>query len=474
MRIASQTNGPHAFGVLPLIAAAVLAGCQPDADEAPQPSPSRPSIFLLTLDTLRADHLSLYGYARPTTPFLESLGAGSAVFDQAYSTSSWTVPALASLITGLYPASHGVEHGAIAKPRKGVPKSQLWGQEVIPETLVTLAEVLQKAGYRTYGVVANTHADPEFGFARGFDRYACVGGSFTADRVNAVLFEWQEEIEAQRGPVFLWLHYFDPHVPYRQRAPWHADYLGEAPGEPRGDAWQAADLNEDRYRTPEARATIPAIVAAYDSEIRYWDETLRALYAGMPQLADWFTVFSADHGEEFLEHGRFQHSGNLYNETTRVPLFVLDPSQREAMRSDTPVSWVDIPPTLVSVAQGEVPAGWQGVSLVDRDGRVASDANGREYVLAFLDRAGQRQIALMGTRWKLLVSPAGAELYDLRDDPGEKRNVIAEQPEQAAQLRNRLKQLMSRIPRPRSAPVTRTLTEEQKERLRSLGYIKDD
>ena len=180
--------------------------------KSPITKKTHPSLLLITIDTLRADRLPFYGYKRNTAPFLGKLAEHGIVFTNAYSTSSWTVPAVTSMVTGVYPSSHGITRGSIKK-------AHVYRQVRIPRKLPNLPEQLQALGYRTYAITANTHLMKDLGFGRGFDRYDCIGFC-TAEKVNRVFLEWKQEIESQNSPVFVWLHYFDPHIPYIGRQPW--------------------------------------------------------------------------------------------------------------------------------------------------------------------------------------------------------------------------------------------------------------
>ena len=161
-----------------LVAAALLVGCGGEraADTPAAAAAGAPDIILITVDTLRADHVGATGYPRRTTPFIDSLAAAGTRFANAYSTSSWTAPAMVSIFTARYPSTHGVVHGLVAEGR-------VEHQEVIPSSLPTLTEGLKAAGYETFGISANRHLAHELGFGRGFDHYECVGFE-TADRVH--------------------------------------------------------------------------------------------------------------------------------------------------------------------------------------------------------------------------------------------------------------------------------------------------
>jgi arylsulfatase A-like enzyme len=197
----------------------------------------RPNVVLVVADTLRADHLPFYGYARETAPFLARLAASGAVFEQAASTSSWTAPATASLLTGLYPPQHGVVLGlrATRRMRRTQPTLEL---NRIPGAVTTLAELLHDAGYRTFGVADNITVCRELGFADGFDRWQTLpyaGAAAVADQILA----WAADLAAAR-PYFLYVHLMDPHHPLHARAPLDAHrmrvQLAMRPANRRGSA----------------------------------------------------------------------------------------------------------------------------------------------------------------------------------------------------------------------------------------------
>jgi arylsulfatase A-like enzyme len=435
------------------------------ASETKSPSTKKPSLLLITIDTLRADHLPFYGYKRNTTPFLGRLAEHGILFTNAYSTSSWTVPAITSLATGVYPCSHGVVRGV-------VNNAQVYEQKPIPRTLSTLAEQLQSLGYRTYAVTANYHLTKELGFGRGFDRYVCVGFC-AARKVNKVFLEWKREIELQKGPVFVWLHYFDPHLPYLARQPWLRRYQADK-------TKKESNIISTTMRPVQLRQLIKSkgyriltlAQSHYDSEINYCDEQIKKLFQEFPLLEQYTMVFTSDHGEEFLEHGKLTHDRDLYNETVRIPLFIRLPGQACAANSREVVSIIDIAPTLIDIAGGKIPPSWQGRALINKNGQVPFQ-EGR-YVLAHFHRYINLPLnTLIGSSWKFIVNAKTQEqeLYNLQNDPGELNNLAKSQPETLKQQSEIFRKLVLSFP---PAPITqekKTLQKEKEEELRSLGYI---
>lgn len=444
-----------------VVLALTFGGVTRATDTAPREE-ARPSILLLTVDTLRADRLTDGQCSPGIAPFLDHLASRAKVFSSAYSTSSWTVPAMASLATGLYPWSHGVVQGisrhgtVIAQPR-------------IPDAVPRLASELQRGGYRTFAVVANAHLAPELGFARGFDDYRCVGFK-PAEDVLATLRPMLDLILASdAGPFFLWLHFFDPHMPYRRRQPWFSRFAPDPTAEELAVLDRAAStwphLPREIHDHPERYAAIGE--AMYDSEIARLDALLEGLFKDEPRLAQSFVVFTADHGEEFLEHGRTGHGNNLYRETVQIPLWVRPPGGEQGSSESAVASLVDVPPTLLQVAGLNPPASWPGRSLLD-------PLPPEREVLAQLAKVPTRQLeALIGARWKLVETrPAGeTELYDLRADSAEREDLSDRLPAMAQQLRARLRGRVDALPHGAPPPAATTDDAETIEQLRALGYL---
>ena len=170
------------------------------------------NVVLITIDTLRTDHLSCYGYDRNTSPNIDKIAEKGIIFNNAIAPSSWTAPSVASLLTAVYPVNHGVNHGF------GYVKDKtLHVQEVFSSELVTLTEILKEHGYTTFGVASNLHLSEQLGFARGFDYFTCLP-FLDAPLVNETVCSWESEIK-NADRFFLWAHYFDPHHYYSARAP---------------------------------------------------------------------------------------------------------------------------------------------------------------------------------------------------------------------------------------------------------------
>jgi len=433
--------------------------------KSPITKKTHPSLLLITIDTLRADRLPFYGYKRNTAPFLGKLAEHGIVFTNAYSTSSWTVPAVTSMVTGVYPSSHGITRGSIKK-------AHVYRQERIPRKLPNLPEQLQALGYRTYAITANTHLMKDLGFGRGFDRYDCIGFC-TAEKVNRVFLEWKQEIESQNSPVFVWLHYFDPHIPYIGRQPWLNQYQSdETEGECTTISSVSRPVKLGRVLQKKGPRILTLIQSHYDSEINYCDEHIKKLFQEFPSLEQYAVVFTADHGEEFMEHGKLGHGRNLYNNTVRIPLFVRIPGKTSTTTSKDVVSLIDVAPTLLAIAGGKAPPSWQGRALINQKGRVSPMKE--RYVLAQLNNGIVSPMkALIGSNWKLIINDKtqDKELYDLMNDHTERTNITTAQPEKTKQQNDIFQKLVLTLPPAPKAKKNKPLQKDKEEMLRSLGYI---
>jgi arylsulfatase A-like enzyme len=408
-----------------LLAAGLAAGaCGREATGTARP----PNVVVYLVDTLRKDHLSVYGYHRETSPRLAEFARDAVRFETAYSTTSWTRPAVASLLTGLTPP----RHGAISRPDRLAPEARL------------LPEHLQAAGYRSLAFVTNPNVLPVWGFERGFDAFHAVEGRgpdgvALSDEVNAAVFEGLRR--DRREPFFLYVHTVDPHAPYEPPPLFRSRF----PRPP------AAEL-EARDPAVAARARLADTIAAYDAEILANDESFGALldFLRVEGLYDdALVIFTSDHGEEFRDHGELGHGLNLFQEVVQVPLLVKLPGNADAgrvVRARAPASLLDVLPTVLALAGAGPAPDAEGLDLREllRADRAGSPA-GRPFFLD-LDLAGvtvQRNVAA-GVVWggyKLLdlrEPNPGVLMFDLLGDPAERRNVAQGRRALAADLQSRL------------------------------------
>lgn len=458
MKRSPAGSGRHAR--LALLAFSMLAACGASPRESGAHA-RPPNVVVILFDTLRADHLGFLGYERDTAPFLGRLAGEAVVFPHAYSSSSWTAPATASLFTGLYVPHHGVEAGFWAHRRdtgevdaSGEPlREVVWEfpQQILPRSIRTLPQHMADAGYRTFGVSSNTNIGRRIGFQRGFEHFEKDRRADAQQLVDQVL-GWRAAMAAGE-PYFLYMHLNDAHSPYEARAPWYravADPLGER-------------------------------IARYDSEIRYLDGAMERLFEEM----GWddgrtLVVLLADHGEEFMEHGSFEHGYSLHNELNRVLMLwswqgVIEPGVVESN-----VSLVDVLPTILELCGLEPPAPRDGRSLAPllRGGEPGGEPGGERAIFAHRKRmqGGHGLWAVILGRWKLIENELNGErlLYDLHDDPLEQHDLLRERADVAADLTERL-----RAHRADATPLDPTMVRmrhdpEEIEHLEALGYTGDE
>ncbi len=408
-----------------------------------RPEAGRPDIVLVVVDTLRADHLGTYGYSRPTSPAIDAFASKATVFESATSAAPWTLPSVMSMMTGRLPSSHRVENDGLRLARD------------IP----TLAEVLGAGGYDTAGFVSHVYVDRPFGFERGFDSFEDFGLSRpdyrpetgmepTADRVTDAALDWV----ARRGarPFFLFVHYFDPHWPYTPpRAT--RDLFPNAYAGP----WDATYDSISKFQDPER--PLPDgyrqfLVDRYDGEIRFVDDQWRRLLEGLRRSgrADrtWI-VLTADHGEEFKDHGSMGHGRQLYEEVIRIPLILgraAPGASGGGSRVSLPVSSIDLFPTIVELAGlGAVP-GVQGKSLTSFSGAAGSAAAppSDRALISETVRLGAIRKAVRKEGLKLIrvMEENRIELYDLLVDPKERHDLSRER---SADARGLLRALFAEV-----------------------------
>lgn len=449
-----------------LIAALLSVGCSRPAEPAPttRPTPTNlPNIVIVTIDTLRADHLSCYGYDRPTTPFIDEIAARGCVFRNAYSTAPWTAPAMASLFTGVYPREHGVLHGTVAGERS------ILHQEQLAPSFTTVPEAFKRAGYRTFGVLSNGHTSRETGFDQGFDELVTLW--FDKSPAPNAAAERMKERLAGSSPFFFWIHYFDTHAPYLAREPWISRYSTNGPS---CELWAAMPMRELRNRLIEIQrdpAAPQALRDLYDSEINFCDRNIRDLFAALPLGGNTIVVITSDHGEEFTDHGGVGHGDTLYEEVVHVPLIIAMPPGIKIRESvDQPVSNKELLATLIEAVGLELTADIPGISLWPL---ITGGTRPDEPVFMELDRGPDWKGLRLG-RWKFMLrgKKGKAMLFDLQADPGEVRSLAKRQAAIAADLLDRLQGWMRQRP-VFAAPVSsESLNDGQRESLRSLGYTR--
>jgi arylsulfatase A-like enzyme/Tfp pilus assembly protein PilF len=415
-----RSLGRRATATLLLLAAAL--GCH----RAPPPN-----VLLVTFDTTRWDHLGFAGDPEARTPTLDALAARGLVFDHAYASVALTLPSHTTIMTGLEPLAHGVHNN---------------GRFVVPAGVETLAERLGAAGWDTAAFVSAFVLAARFGLDQGFGVYddethrptgtldLSVPERRGAETTDAAL-GWLAG-RPTATPFFLWVHYYDPHLPRTVEPPF------DAMGNP------------------------------YDAEIAYADAQLGRLLAGVAEHAgarETLIVFTADHGEGLAEHGERTHGILAYDSTLHVPLVLAGPGVPHGARRDAFARHVDIVPTVLAAVGLGAPAGLPGRDLL-RESPAADDAvgffesRGPEVDLGWAPLDGVRT-----ARWKYTARPEPRELYDVRADPGELRNRIDDAPEARAAMEALYAKLQRETPR--AEATAGQLDLDERERLAALGYV---
>ena len=437
-------------------------------------SPGATSVVLIVVDTLRADHLGLYGYDRPTSPNLDAWAADGRVFEHAFAPSPWTLPSFSSLYTGRWPLVH--QGGLATEESAGDGQTPLF---LGPDAdLPTVAETLQDAAVRTLAVATNPLLAASFGMARGFDRYdldlgPSGGSSPRAEEVVRRALALVDEVKGQ--PFFLVVHLFDPHASYDAPPPFRHTFTASMQSVFTLPVEDVLDIRRrSRELAPQDRAFV---AAAYDEEIAYTDAQLGVLRDGLAArgvLETSLIIFTADHGEELFEHGSFLHGHAMWQELLHVPLVVWGPGVAPG-REPVPVSLVDIAPTVLEGVGLASPSPFDGRSLwptLSAGVPLPTRPLFSEGVMS----GSKPQSAVVDWPRKLIVNHQDGliEAFDLVQDPHERTNLAGEARATTGALIAHLcrhQQTAQGIDRATdhlpAAPDPAVL-----ERLRALGYVR--
>jgi len=421
-------------------------------------TPDGPNVILITIDTLRADHLGAYGYERDTSPNIDKLAEDGVLYENAFSQASWTYPSLASIHTSLYPSQ----------------VSRFSMHLKISDSLLTIAEYMKNNFYGTIGVVANRYASKTYGFAQGFDvfeeRNIMDHDSITSQLVTDTAVDSIDKYG--KKPFFLWIHYMDPHSLYNHH-PEHA-YRQEnssnipVPLKERELAPIADSLNE---------ADLRFIVDTYDEEISYTDEYVGKLIEALKDKGlydNTIIVLTSDHGEEFLDRNRFGHVVTLYNELIHIPLIMHNPLD-DQLKGTTVSQNVEIRSIAGTIAEecGIPNNNFKGINLI----RTPSEDMDGEFVFSQRGKISEKlpvKRAVFMKEWKLIenVEDGTFELYNLANDPREKTNLFGSGQPGISELENLLmSQLSGFNPVLVAEPELAKPSEEDIKQLKALGYV---
>jgi arylsulfatase A-like enzyme/Tfp pilus assembly protein PilF len=422
----AQINRSGGRGVILIAAMLLFAACR---GREPR------SVLIVTFDTARADAFGVYGSRSGASPAVDRIAARGVVFESATATAPLTLPSHTSLFTGTFPPRHGVREN---------------GNNNVPESLVTLAELFHGQGYRTGAFVAAYVLDARWGLNQGFDTYS---GNFDATNpdvfsladlqrpANEVIddaLRWLQSGRKETKPFFAWVHLFDPHMPYAPPSPFR-----------------------ERYTTNP-----------YAGEIAFADSQLARLLDDI-DLDKTIIVIAGDHGEGFGEHEEHGHGLLLYEETLHVPLIIATPDGLpRGLRVVTPVSLVDVYPTVAELAGLQSPPAIQGHSLVPlcRGSRTHATPIYAE-TLYPRRRFGWSELLALRDGSRKLIDSSRPELYDLQQDPRERRDLAAARPDALREQRGQLRKAVAALEKNSVAQASLPVDAEARARLAALGYV---
>jgi arylsulfatase A-like enzyme len=446
------------------------------------PQQETKNVLLISLDTLRADHVGCYGYPRETSPNIDQLAEDSAVFFNTFATSSWTLPSHVSLMTALNCINHQVYHN---------------DQKINP-SILTLADVLREKGYFNGAITGGGFVSGSYGFNKGFDSYHVRGDinvTDQAERIGRASLDWIKRHQDRN--FFLFVHTYQIHSPYDSPSPYNESFLSEDAEFKRFDLKKYRFYQENRYSPPPTDAFRQNIIDLYDAGILYTDEVLiKALVDELKALGIYdntMIILLSDHGEEFYEHKGWAHSHSLYNEIIKVPLIIkFFASEYAGVKTKKYARLIDVMPTILDTVNIAYPDQYSdGKSLLDLvNGRNTGDGE-RIFLAEFstdpIDRMIPRKIAINQGRNKLIMndeydpqslayfsSPPPKiekfEIYDLEADPQEKTNFALSAPNLTRQLLRFME--IHFIQKCEWSAIKNDNTDEIREQLRALGYIK--
>lgn len=450
----------RAFRRLRSLAVSVLVAGSLTACSAPPPDNfAGANLILISIDTLRADHLSCYGYERPTSPFLDKLAGESVLFENVIAQSTWTTPSHAALFTSRYPTELGIR----AWPDPGR----------IPDQFPTVPEILLEAGILGYAFTESAWMDGSLGFERGFQLYDDRGGRLRRILPRAV----QALPHFDSSQFFLFLHTYDVHSYdplYRDLRDFQRPYRGKLkPGRELAQNIQRGDNRE--WREALSPQDLAYIIDLYDASIREVDTYLQSLVDTLKSRGlydNTILAITADHGEEFLDHGKTGHGYSAYDHQIHVPwLLRLPGGAYGGTRVRAQVRSIDIVPTLLDLLE---------IDHADRDFRgrsVASFFRGApQEIPAFVDRGHAPKVCVRTLDWKVIFDTERDlyEAYRIATDPGERDNVIGDEAQgPPAELTDALDAWRSSLVPPEEEPISVPLSERQRAALENLGYVTD-
>lgn len=413
------------------------------------------NVILISLDTLRADRLGCYDFHEPTSPCLDKFAQENTLFEVAVAQSPWTLPSHASLFTGLFPHKAGV-----------VSQDHSLSSEI-----PTIASMLKDKGFRTAGFVNSSWIKSETGLDQGFDDFKFFKENLedVEEKITNDAVSWLEKNKG--NPFFLFVHYYTTHSDYTPDPAFYDPFVKPYKGIANGTTRQM-----QRFRKGKVffdKEDIDHNSNLYNAEIRQLDSALDNLFKNLKKLnlmENSLVVVTADHGEEFLEHGGVLHGKSLYSEVLRIPLIMGGPGLPKGRRIQTPVMLTDIVPTILNAVGIPFSQTFDGENLFPvMSGE--KDLSSR-FVFAAADKKNNEIDILRmvrNERYKLCYNrlTGEKELYDLKTDPGEKRNIILEHHHMANKMMLSISGIMKHKRKAKQAPPK---SKEELKRLEELGY----
>lgn len=404
------------------------------------------NVIVIGVDTLRADHVGAMGYERDTTPALDALATKGYLFTNAISASSWTVPAFMAAFTGQYPSVTGVVNKFTVFTKDEQKLTNL--KELSPNT-ETLAQVMQKNGYATGGFTGDAGVSGKFGYRQGYDAYTDETTFGGLENSEAHALAWLDQIGGKK--FFMFFHGYDLHGQFNIPAGYQSRYQPEGYAGPyQGTAKEEEKLREDQLSAPLAYTDADAAfwTAWYDGKLHDADARLQGFLDELSSrglLDKTVIVLMSDHGEEFFDHGGFDHGLSLYDELVHVPFLIVVPGAEGGKTIPAQVSTMDLAPTIFDIVG------------VDPDQAMKKQLAGRESLVPYLanpskkgydvfaetdyrDFTHKRSVRTAdGWKYILTLESGNEELYNLADDPREKHNLASEEPLKASALRRILR-----------------------------------
>lgn len=441
---------------------AILIGCAKAPEKKAEQKPLPLNVLLITVDTLRADHLSCYGYNRNTSPHIDALAKSGALFESLIAPRGLTWPSLTSLLTSLHPRTHGVRENG----------------DMLDESKLTLPQILKSQGYATAAFLTNMTTAPN----RGFDSKIMTHGE--DDRATRGAIHWLRHNPNRK--FFVWVHYLAPHIPYAPPPPY--DQKFQTTNKTFRIYYNQIALNKEKLNDEKLQYAI----ALYDGEIAYDDSLIGQLLdqlRKLDHLKDTIVIFTADHGEELYQRNfYFSHGCSIYDSVLHVPMIVRFPGMvPEGKRIQNVVENVDISPTILQMLSLPVPKTFEGHGLLPL---IQAKSNSPDTKIAYSE-IRDKVTSLRTNEWHYIYNPTGffpdcdpfrfatderkngyviqkEELYDVVSDPLERNNVISAQPRIADSMRSRTQVWVSQ-----DKKTYRQTEPDQKtqEELRALGYI---